>query len=217
MEYRVVIFDLDGTLVDGTESIWITLHTHFGIENHPERLKAKEMFEKGKITYQEWAERDIELMKRYGANKEELMKAISNLRLMKGAIETLNELKKRGYRLAVISGSLNIVLEKLIPDYDGIFDYVFINRIYFDEKGKIKSLEPTKFDIMKKVGALKLICEKENITPEKCVFVGDHDNDVHIAKVCGLSIAFNASSARLESVCNLVVKEKNIRKILKYI
>ena len=62
---------------------------------------------------------------------------------MEGAIETIETLKKAGLKLAIISGSINIILDILLPNYEEIFDDIFLSRLYFDEKGNINKIEAT--------------------------------------------------------------------------
>ncbi len=215
MRYKLVAFDLDGTLADGTDSVWATLHEFFGIKNHPRRLELRKKFWAGKIDYTTWAVEDLKLLKEHGANKKTVMQAIAPFRLMKGARETLERLKKDGYKLAIVSGSFQIVLEKVMPDYKRFFDYVYISRIFFSRNGGIREIE-AKHDFKNKSKSLLEICRKEKIKPEDCVFVGDHDNDVDIAKIAGFSIAFNSKSEKLNAVCDAVIRKKDLREILKY-
>ena len=217
MRRKIVIFDLDGTIIDNIEYVWKTLHEHFGVDEHPERVRTREDYFSRRITYQEWADRDIELLKKHGADRETIFRALRDARLMKGARETLMELKKRGFKLALMSGSLDVLLEKFIPDYEKIFDHVFINRIIFGENGEIKDVEATPFDMAHKKKGLFKICELEGIEPEECVFVGDHENDVEIAKAAGFSIAFNSKSEKLNEVSDVVIRKKDLREILKYL
>jgi len=216
MKYKLVAFDLDGTLADGTDSVWATLHEFFCLKNHPRRLELREKFWSGKINYRRWAIEDLKLLKEHGANKETVMKAIASIRLMKGARETLKQLKAYGCRLAIVSGSFQIVLEKVMPDYKRFFDYVYISRIFFNVDGSIKGIE-AKHDFKNKSKSLVEIFRKEKIKSEDCVFVGDHDNDVEIAKTAGLSIAFNSKSEKLNAVCDAVIRKKDLREILKFL
>jgi len=217
MKHKLVVFDLDGTIIDETLFIWKTIHEHFKTDNSKSRLKAMKRFYNGDISYEQWAQNDIDLWKEMGATKKEIMKSISSLKLMPGTRETLTELKKRGHKLAIISGSLNIALEKVLPDYKKFFDYVFLNRIFFDNKGHITTMEATKYDIEHKLTGLKHIAEKEGLTLKDCVFIGDSDYDRFIAEKAGFSIAFNCSSDKLAEISDVVIKKKDLRKILKYI
>ena len=136
---------------------------------------------------------------------------------MEGAMETLKELKRRGFKLAVISGSLNIILEKFIPDYNDFFDDVFLNRIYFDENGWISGVEATEFDMEAKALAMKKIAEREKISLKECVFIGDYLNDMKIMQEAGLGIAFNCNYEELKKVADIVIDKKDLREVLKYV
>ncbi|NIP40446.1 MAG: HAD-IB family phosphatase [Candidatus Aenigmarchaeota archaeon] len=217
MKYRLVVFDVDGTLVDNIEFIWVTLHESFGLQNDPERIRAKEDFLSGKITYQQWADIDMKLLKDHGADRKSMLKALEKAELMSGTIETLKTLKEMGIKTAIISGSIDFLLEKLIPDYDEFFDYVFLNRIHFDRKGKIEGMKVTEFYLEHKKTGLLEICKKEEISPKEAMFVGDQENDIHIAEAAGFSIAFNSNSEKLKEVSNVTINKKDLRKILEYL
>lgn len=217
MKYKLVVFDLDGTIIDKVDYVWKMIHENLGIEDHPQRIKNRNEFLSGKITYYEWAKYDLDLMARHGADKETIMKVFDKAKVMEGALETLEALKSKGYKIAIISGSMNILLEKLIPDYREIFDHIFINRIIFNEEGEIEDVEVTPFDMEHKKTGLLELCELEGIDPKETVFVGDHDNDLDIAKAAGFSIAFNSKSRRLNEIADVVIEKKDLREILKYL
>jgi HAD superfamily phosphoserine phosphatase-like hydrolase len=216
IKYKLVIFDLDGTIIDGTDSIWKTMHEFLGIYDHPKRIELRDKFMSGRISYAEWAEKDMELMIAHGIDRDKMFRAMKNLKLVKGARETLEKLKARGMKLALVSGSLDIVLEKFIPDYRKIFSHVYIVSVIFDERGRVKAIDAC-HDAWNKHIALLEICKAEGITPDECVFVGDHSNDVSAAKAAGLSIAFDPKSAELKKAADVVIEKKDLRGILKII
>jgi|TARA_Y100000310_G_scaffold238535_1_gene241936 phosphoserine phosphatase len=215
-KYKLVCFDVDGTLIDNVKFSWQIFHDYFQTDKH-RREDAKNKFLNGKISYLEWANHDINLWKEKNAKKKDFFKAIENLRLMNGAMETLRELKNNNIKLAIVSGSVNVVLEKFIPDYNEFFDDVFLSRIYFDEEGSILKVEATEFDMEKKAEALKQIAEREKIKLEECVFVGDYLNDMKIIREAGLGIAFNCQHDKLKEVADVVIEKKDLREVLKYI
>lgn len=216
MPYKLICFDLDGTLIDETIFVWQTIHDALKTDKEA-RKKAMDDFYSGRISYSEWARHDIRIWKREGANKKILLNAIKPLKLMKGAMETLRTLKKRKLKLAIVSGSIDIALKSVLPNYKEFFDDVYINKIIFEKNGKIKKIIPTKYDIEHKGLALKEIAKKEKIKLKECVFIGDHHNDVNIAKIAGLSLAFNCKSDKLAQISDVLIKKKDLREILKYI
>ena len=215
-KYKLVCFDLDGTLIDNVRFSWQIFHDYFQTDAH-KREDAKKKFFDGHITYVQWAEHDMNMWKEKNASKGQFFKAIENIRLMNGAMETLNELKKRGIKLAIISGSINILLEKVIPNYQEIFDNVFLSWIHFDKNGFISRMDITEYDVEKKAEALKLIAKRENISLKECVFVGDYLNDVKAIQEAGLGIAFNCEEKKLKEVADVVIEKKDLREVLKHI
>ena len=215
-KYKLVCFDVDGTLIDNLKFSWQLFHDYFQTDEH-RREDARNNFLNGKISYMEWAMHDINMWKEKNAKKEDFFRALDSLKLMEGAMETLNELKRNGLKLAIISGSLNILLEKFIPGYNKIFDDVFLSRIYFDEKGFISKIEPTEFDMIRKADALKQIAEREKISLKECVFVGDYLNDIKVLQDAGLGIAFNCEHEKVREAADVVIEKKDLREILKHI
>ncbi len=216
MKYKLVCFDLDGTLADGVEFSWQLLHDFFETPAEA-RAEAKDKYFAKEISYEDWAKHDIELWKKHGATKQAIQLALKNLTLMHGAMDVLVELKNKGYKLALISGSLNVFLEYVLPTYKQFFDYVFLNKIFFNEDGEIIDEEITNYDIENKADALKLISKKENIPLSQCVFIGDHYNDLGIIQEAGLGIAFNCKSEELAKVADIVIEKKDLREVLKYV
>ena len=215
-KYKLVCFDVDGTLIDNVKFSWQIFHDYFQTDEH-RREDARNNFFNGKITYKQWAEHDINLWKEKNAKREDFFKAINHLKLMEGAMETLNELKKKNFKLAIISGSLNVVLERFIPNYEKYFDDVCLSRIYFDSEGRISKVDATEFDMDGKALALKRIAEREKISLKECVFVGDYLNDIKIIQESGLGIAFNCMHDELKKIADVVVEKKDLREILKYV
>ena len=215
MAINLICFDVDGTLIDdedGTSNIWRQIHIYCGDEGlNDQRF---DEFMRGDITYAEWVDLDIGDWQAEGVTEEMMLSAVSQLQLMNGARETAFELVRRGYRLAVISGSLNIGLDNLFPDHP--FRPVFINRVFFHENGEISHWEATPFDLEHKSLALHELAAEEGLSLDECAFIGDNFNDIDVARAAGFSVAFNCKSPELETVASEVIHEKDLRKILPF-
>lgn len=209
--YDLIAFDVDGTLVDDTVFVWETLHTYFQTSAES-RKHAFHAYMEGRWKYRQWFEHDIQLLTEAGADRDSMMKSLDGMKLSIGALETLTELRKAGKKLIVLSGSLNIVLERFgLGDY---FDEVYLNRIDFDEAGKISGWEPTPYDVYDKATGLRDVARRHGIPMERTAFVGDNFNDVAVAKVAGLALAFQCKSDELAQVVHHVLPGNDLRAAL---
>ncbi|MBI2193018.1 MAG: HAD family phosphatase [Planctomycetes bacterium] len=214
MAIKLIAFDVDGTLIDdgsGQINIWQQIHRRFGLPDE-ENDRRFDQFHRGEITYAQWVDLDVGGWKALGVTRDMLFAAVSGLRLMPGARETVFELARRGYRLCVISGSIDLGLEILFPGHP--FRPVFINRIHFGRDGRISHWEATPFDLVHKAQALRDVARQEGLAEEECAFVGDNTNDVEVARAAGYSISFNSKSADLDAVSDRIIRVKDLKMIL---
>jgi phosphoserine phosphatase len=214
--FDLVAFDVDGTLVHHPEdkTVWEVLNHRFTGSDDQNALRW-DLYNRGKLSYAEWVALDIASWRDAGATRESMTGSFGALSLVEGARETLGELKTHGARLAVISGTLDLLLDVLFPDHP--FDEVYTNRVAFDDDGRISHWHATPFDMDGKGVALRSIALRENIPLSRCAFVGDHANDVAAARLAGCSIAFNPKSAELAKAASAVVHSRNLRDILPHL
>jgi phosphoserine phosphatase len=214
--FDLVAFDVDGTLVHHPEdkTVWEVLNRRF-TGSDDQNAHRWDLYKRGKLSYAEWVALDIESWREAGATRETLTGSFGELTLVSGAKETLDALKSEGARLAVISGTLDLLLDTLFPDHP--FDEVYTNRIAFDPEGRISHWHATPFDMDGKGVALRAIAMREGIPLARCAFVGDHVNDIAAARLAGFSIAFNPKSEELEALASAVVRSRDLRDILPHL
>ncbi|MBI4700060.1 MAG: HAD-IB family phosphatase [Deltaproteobacteria bacterium] len=212
--YRLVCFDVDGTLVGRTVFVWQTLHEHFATDA-AERQKAWDDYFSGRVSYAQWFEHDIRLLRERGADRRRMLHAISALELVAGAHETLQALKDAGLVLAVISGSLNLVIEHFA--LGRYFDHVFVNELYFDREDRLIGWRPTPFDLESKAAGLEWLMGKHGLCAAETAFVGDNFNDLSIARRAGLGIAFGSKCEELVRACAVCVPGDDLRAILPHV
>lgn len=214
--FDLVAFDVDGTLVEHDEekTVWEILNRRY-TGSDDQNVARYAAYKAGRLSYAEWVTLDVGAWRAAGATRDDMTEAIAGLSLVQGARETVAALKAAGMRLAVISGTIDFLLDTLFPDHP--FDEVYTNRIAFDENGKISGWTATPFDMDGKAVALRAIAMRERIELSRCAFVGDHANDLSAARLAGFAIAFNPKDAELERAAGAVVRSRDLRDILPYL
>lgn len=210
--YDLICFDIDGTLVRHPENkvIWQVLNKRYtGADAVNEERYRK--FHEGEISYERWVELDVQGWIDAGATRTDVLAAVQEFQCIEGAAETLDELARCGIRLAVISGTLDVVIDTMFPDHP--FGDVFSNRLVFDDD-RLVGWEATPFDQSGKEHALRELASKYGVDLARTAFVGDGDNDVSVIGVAGCVVAFNPRSKDLERGADHVVRTDDMRNLI---
>jgi phosphoserine phosphatase len=211
--YRLVAFDVDGTLVEGEQGkvVWQLLNQRFGGDDKV-NVARYHAYQRGEITYAQWVDLDVEEWVAARATREQIADEIRrNLRLVSGARETVDALRARGYRLAVISGTLDLTLELLFPGHP--FEEVFTNRIWFGADGQIAGWQATPYDMEGKAHALRAIAGRMGIPLPATVYVGDNVNDLQVMQLAGLAVAFEPKDPSVARQARAVLR-RDLRGLL---
>ncbi|MFY9638557.1 MAG: phosphoserine phosphatase SerB [Methanobacterium sp.] len=202
---KLIAFDLDNVLIDG-EAI-DEIGKLMGVEEEISELTKKAM--EGDLDFETALKERAALLK--GASVEDIKEVVSKIPLMKGAKETIAELKKRGYKIATITGSFEIIANRLKDDLG--LDYAFSNVLH-EEKGKLTGEVSGPLVKGSKAEILKEIMEMEKVKAEESAAVGDGANDVSMLEEAGLGIAFNAKPV-LKEKADVVIEKRDLKEILK--
>jgi len=211
--YDLICFDVDGTLVRHPSGlvIWEVLNLRYGGSKEINRFRYQ-MYCEGKLSYERWVQLDVSSWIDKGATESGILESVSGFSLFEGARETVHELKRRGYLLGVISGTLNVVLDTLFSDHP--FDEVYTNKIFFDGRGKLARWEATRYDSHGKPEALRDMARRYNVPLSRTAFVGDGENDVPLLGVAGYFAAFRPRSRELSEKANIVLGENELSRLL---
>jgi len=201
---KLIAFDLDNVLIDG-EAI-DEIGKLMDVESEISELTKKAM--EGDLDFETALKERTALLK--GASVENIKEVVSKIPLMEGAEETIAELKKRGYKIATITGSFEIIANRMKDDLG--LDYAFSNVLH-EEKGKLTGEVSGPLVTGSKAEILKEIMEMEKVKAEESAAVGDGANDVSMLEEAGLGIAFNAKPV-LKEKADVVIEKKDLREIL---
>jgi phosphoserine phosphatase len=214
--YRVIAFDLDGTLLRGVDFSWTVIWKHLGFPEAVYRGAMRD-YRKGKTTYQQWCDLACAHFRTKNLRRRDFAKIVSGITVTKNMQETLITLKSSGFILALISGGVDTFIEEKIPNAAELFDYICINRLRYDHpSGLISGVEVTPFDFEGKTTALEAICKRHGCSLKEAVFVGEGFNDEDVVNKAGLSIAYPPGEMAIDAA-SMKVEQDDLSKILPYV
>jgi phosphoserine phosphatase len=113
-----------------------------------------------------------------------------SLRLTEGAERLFSELKRLGYKTAILSGGFTYFARQIQARL-GI-DYVYANELEtVDGKVTGVAVEPI-VDAQRKADLLRELAMREGLSLEQTIAVGDGANDLPMLGLAGLGVAFRA-------------------------
>ncbi|MEN6574428.1 phosphoserine phosphatase SerB, partial [Methanobacterium aggregans] len=201
---KLIAFDLDNVLIDG-EAI-DEIGKLMDAETEISEITKKAM--EGDLEFGEALKERVALLK--GASVDDIKDVVYKIPLMEGASETVAELKKRGYKIATITGSFEIIANRMKEELG--LDYAFSNVLH-EEEGKLTGEVSGPLVKGSKSDVLKEILKTEQITAEESAAVGDGANDISMLKEAGMGIAFNAKPV-LKEIADVVVEKRDLRELL---
>ncbi|MBV5341514.1 MAG: HAD-IB family phosphatase [Deltaproteobacteria bacterium] len=166
--------------------------------------------------YSEWVIDTIKIHKQYGLTKslfdDFVMKAPV---YFNGVSETIHALQDRGISIAVISGGLKAMTDRISREFK--IEHCYASAEYFwSSDGTIEHWNVMPTDFSHKRGLVELLHHDLGIERQECAFIGDGRNDKDIAKYVELSIGFNPKPNHRHWWSHIVEKN-DLRGILEFI
>ena len=181
---RLVVFDMDSTLIQ--QEVIDELAREAGV--YQEVSHVTELAMRGELDFKQSLARRVALLK--GLDSATLDKVADRLVLTEGAERLLHALKTFGYKTAVLSGGFTYFGQRLQKRLG--LDYVYANELEIVDGRLTGKVVGTIVDGNRKAELLEEIAEKERISLEQVIAVGDGANDLPMLRVAGLGIAFHA-------------------------
>jgi phosphoserine phosphatase len=181
---RLFAFDMDSTLIRG-EVIDELARLH-GVGEQVAAITAAAM--SGELDFKQSFGRRIALLK--GLPEPRVRELLHLIPLAEGAERLISTLKSLGYKTAVLSGGFTFFgehLQKLLG-----LDYVFANRLEIKNGYITGEVSGEIVDGNRKAELLQALVEKENISLDQVIAVGDGANDLPMLNLAGMGIAFHA-------------------------
>ncbi|MBM4351127.1 MAG: HAD-IB family phosphatase [Deltaproteobacteria bacterium] len=205
--FKLVVFDLDGTLTK-ERSIWEYIHVRLG-KWYGFAEEYQKQFLAGKISYQEFCERDAEVWK--GMKVEEMAKIVQTVSFHPGTDELISHLKQRGLKLSMVSSGLSLLSDWVHQKFG--FDYSVSNDLLY-ENGVLSGKVRIQVHYDKKAEWVEKILKQFGATPEEAIAIGDSKGDIDMFQMAGFSIAFNSSCGELDQVATVCIRSNNLVDII---
>jgi len=196
---RLVCFDMDSTLIEA--EVIDELAKAAGVGEQVAQITEAAM--RGELDFTESFSRRMALLK--GLDESVLADIAEKLPVTEGAERLISTLSKFGYKTAILSGGFNY-FGRYLQKKLGI-DYVYANELEI-ENGKVTgNVSGVVVDGARKAELLRELAEREQLSLEQVIAVGDGANDLPMLSIAGLGIAFRAKplvkASAKQSISNL--------------
>jgi len=206
---KLVIFDVDGTLIK-TYSSWQHLHEHLGTWNRGRRHA--EQFQRGNITYTEWAQLDSSLWKDIPLQLAQQL--INRIPYVDGTREVIPTLRKAGLKVVLLSAGLSLVINRISKEIhvdDSLANELIVKNNFLTGHVKVN------VSFNNKHKAIQPILQKFDAKLSQCAAVGDDETMIPLFKKVGLRIAFNPRNKLVEEHADVVIKSNDLREVLPHL
>ncbi len=180
---RLAVFDMDSTLIEA--EVIDELAKAASVGEQVSEITERAM--RGELDFRASFKERLALLK--GLPESVLAEVGASLRLTEGAELLFAELKRLGYKTAILSGGFSYFARQL-QEKLGI-DYVFANELEIVD-GRLTgvAVEPI-VDAQRKADLLRELAQKEGLRLEQTIAVGDGANDLPMLGLAGLWTGFS--------------------------
>lgn len=204
MLYKIISFDLDGTLIKVPAIAAILSFTD--ASKLVEFNRIEEMVSRGELGYEEALRRELGLL--IGLPLDDIYRSLDNAPFLDGIEETIYGLKLRGVRVVLVSDNSDVICEYVKKRF-GFDDFICTKTIIRENR-----IVGFKAPVLKKDIFFESYIKKFNISFRECIHVGDWLNDIPLFEKVGLSIGINPKNDLVEKKVDFVLKTNDLRDVL---
>ena len=188
---RLFVFDMDSTLIQA--EVIDELARLAGVGEQVARITTAAM--RGELDFDASFTRRVALLRGLPADRVDSL--LETIPLAEGAERLIRNLRLLGYKTAILSGGFTFFARHLQQRL-GI-DYVHANELEIADGVVTGRVVPPIVNAEGKAALLRLIAQREDISLDQVVAVGDGANDIPMLNLAGMGIAYRAKPRVRES------------------
>lgn len=206
---KLIIFDLGKTLLK--DNPWLKLNLAMGVTQEEDDLLGK-WGSNGVINDQQGQDILCALYKeRNNPTRERISSVLSGYGYFAGAKEAVKALQDKGFELAILTGSMDVIAERVAGDL-GIKRWACNNLFHFGEDGSLERIETVMNEAEFKAVQLAKWCNELGIRSSDVALVADGSNDLWVASLAGYVVVVGTGSV-LDDKADVAIGEAEYDKL----
>ena len=208
MKYRLILFDVDSTLIK--QEVIDLLADKSGHGREVQQITAKAM--KGEIDFAQALSKRVSLLE--GLPDSVFDEVISQISFAEGSDELFSYLRKNSFLVGAVSGGFHNVLDKLFAQLQ--LDFLKANVLEVADGRLTGKITAAPVDRMAKAQALREFASLHNIELENTVAVGDGANDIDMIELAGLGVSYMGKEI-LKEKADLHLEKAGLNALIQYL
>ena len=208
MKYRLILFDVDSTLIK--QEVIDLLAEKSGHGREVQQITARAM--KGEIDFSQALLKRVSLLE--GLPESVFDEVISEISFAEGFDELFSFLRKNGFLVGAVSGGFHNVLDKLFAQLQ--LDFLKANVLEVVDGKLTGKITAAPVDRMAKARALREFAALHKIELENTVAVGDGANDLDMIEIAGLGVSYMGKEI-LRQKADLHLEKAGLNALIQYL
>ena len=208
MKYRLILFDVDSTLIK--QEVIDLLAEKSGHGREVQQITARAM--KGEIDFSQALSKRVSLLE--GLPESVFDEVISEISFAEGFDELFSYLRKNGFLVGAVSGGFHNVLDKLFARLQ--LDFLKANVLEVVDGRLTGKITAAPVDRMAKARALREFAALHKVELENTVAVGDGANDLDMIEIAGLGVSYMGKEI-LRQKADLHLEKAGLNALIQYL
>jgi phosphoserine phosphatase len=208
MKYRLILFDVDSTLIK--QEVIDLLADKSGHGREVQEITARAM--RGEIDFAQALSKRVSLLE--GLPESVFTEVLNQISFAEGFDELFSYLRKNGFLVGAVSGGFHNVLDKLFAQLQ--LDFLKANVLEVVDGKLTGKITAAPVDRIAKAQALREFAVLHKIELENTVAVGDGANDIDMIELAGLGVSYMGKEI-LRQKADLHLEKAGLNALIQYL